>query len=411
MSATGESYRRVPPARGRYITELTKNMSKHFGERHIAFDCRFFLGDRPCVWHKRNGALCQCEHYDPIAERVLIIKLDAMGDVLRTTALLGPLREVHPRAAITWITRKESVPLLQGNPHVTEIVELGPEALAQLAVRDFDRVINLDASKVSAALAAAARSARKDGYVLGPDGIVSATNAPARAWLEAGVFDDIKRQGTTTYQDRMAAILGLEGRTHRYVLELRDDERRRAAEHLAAVGFDPARPAIGLNTGAGGRWPLKQWREEGYADLIRRLGQQHDVQFVLLGGPDEAERNDRIKAACGVPLVDPGSRNPLRHFASLVGQCDVVVTGDTLAMHIALALRRRAVILFGPTSAPEIETYGLGEKVVPSMSCLSCYKNACDFVPNCMDLISVDMVADAVTRQLATARLPVGGPA
>ena len=71
-------------------------------------------------------------------------------------------------------------------------------------------------------------------------------------------------------------------------------------------------------------------------------------------------------------------------------------------MHIALALGRRTVVLFGPTSAPEIEMYGLGEKVFPDMTCLSCYKMTCDFVPNCMDLISTDMVASAVRRQLAT---------
>jgi heptosyltransferase-2 len=70
-------------------------------------------------------------------------------------------------------------------------------------------------------------------------------------------------------------------------------------------------------------------------------------------------------------------------------------------MHLALALKRRTVVIFGPTSAPEIELYGLGEKVIPDMTCLSCYKNACDFVPNCMDLVSTDMVASAVTRQLA----------
>jgi ADP-heptose:LPS heptosyltransferase len=70
-------------------------------------------------------------------------------------------------------------------------------------------------------------------------------------------------------------------------------------------------------------------------------------------------------------------------------------------MHIALALEVRSVVLFGPTSAPEIELYGLGEKVLPDMTCLGCYKNTCDFVPNCMELISVDMVADALRRQLS----------
>jgi len=67
------------------------------------------------------------------------------------------------------------------------------------------------------------------------------------------------------------------------------------------------------------------------------------------------------------------------------------------------------VVLFGPTSAPEIDLYDTGEKFIPGMTCLSCYKTSCDFVPNCMDLISTDMVDAALTRQLAIvrARTPV----
>jgi heptosyltransferase-2 len=375
--------------------------------REIAFDCRFFLGDRPCVWHKRTGVLCTCDQYQQVEERLLIIKLDAMGDVLRSTALLPPLAEVHPRAAITWITRKESVPLLRGNPYLAEVLELGPEALAHLQTRTFDRVINLDASKTSAALASASRSSRKDGFVLDERGYVQPTNDAARRWLEAGIFDDIKRLGDATYQDRMAEILGLAGREHRYVFELGGDEISQARTHLDSMGVDFGRPIVGLNTGAGGRWPLKQWREDGYLDLVARVARNHDVQFLLLGGPGETERNHRLKAAAAVPLLDPGCNNTVRHFGALVGQCDVVVTGDTLAMHLALALRKRTVVLFGPTSAAEIDLYGLGEKVVPDMPCLSCYKTSCDFVPNCMDLISTDMVEGAVARQLALARTPV----
>ena len=87
--------------------------------REIAWDCRFFVGDRPCAWHKLEGQLCTCRRYERVEERILIVKLDAMGDVLRSTALLPPLAEVHPHAAVTWITKKESVPLLQRNPYVT----------------------------------------------------------------------------------------------------------------------------------------------------------------------------------------------------------------------------------------------------------------------------------------------------
>jgi len=116
-----------------------------------------------------------------------------------------------------------------------------------------------------------------------------------------------------------------------------------------------------------------------------------------------------LKAGSVVPLLDPGCDNTVRHFAALLSYCDVVVSGDTLAMHLALALGRRTVVLFGPTSAPEIELYGQGEKVVPDMGCLSCYKNSCDFVPNCMDLISTEMVHAAVVRQLA--QIPAEAPA
>jgi len=371
------------------------------GIREIAFDCKYFRGDRPCVWHKKTGVLCTCDHYVPVREQVLIIKLDAMGDVLRSTALLPPLAEVHPHAAITWLTRRESVPLLEGNPYVSEVLELGAEAAVHLQARRFDRVINLDASKISAALATAAQAPRKDGFVLDDRGVVHPTNDAARRWLEAGLFDDIKRQGTATYQDRMAEILDLSGRAHRYVFELAPAEVDRARLHLQRLGLDLEKPILGLNTGAGGRWPLKQWREDGYLDCIARLGRHLDVQFLLLGGPSERERNDRLKAGSSVHLWDAGCDNTVRHFAALLGHCGVVVTGDTLAMHLSLALGRRTVVLFGPTSAAEIELYGLGEKVVPDMECLSCYKTSCDFVPNCMDLISVDMVERAVSRQLS----------
>jgi ADP-heptose:LPS heptosyltransferase len=374
--------------------------------REIAFDCRFFLGDRPCVWHKSEGAVCTCDHYVKRSERLLIIKLDAMGDVLRTTALLPAIAEAHPGAAISWITRPESVPLLQNNPYLTDIIPYGVDALVHLGSRLFDRVINLDAGATSAGLAAIAQSPRKDGFVL-EEGSVKATNPAARAWLEMGLFDDLKRSGTRTYQDTMASILGLEGRNHHYVLELTEPERARARAHMRSLGIDPDLPLVGLNTGAGGRWELKQWRENGFIDLIETMSRTGNVQFILLGGPGERERNARLRAAARATVFDAGCDNAVRHFAALTACCDVVVSGDTLAMHLALATRTRAVVLFGPTSAQEIELYGLGEKVVPDLRCLGCYKSACDFVPNCMDAISVEMVSAALARQLEIARVGV----
>lgn len=373
--------------------------------REIAFDCRFFIGDRPCVWHKVKGVLCTCDYYQRIEGRLLIIKLDAMGDVLRTTLLLPALAEAHPRAAITWITRRESHPLLELNPYVSEILNYGEDALVQLQARNFDRLINLDAGKTSAALASMAISKQKDGFILDRRGCVQPTNAAAQRWLEMGVFDDLKRQGTKTYQQHMLEIIGLPAAPHRYVFELTEEERARGRGHLEALGVDLSQLVIGLNTGAGSRWQLKQWREEGYIELVERLASRHSAQFVLLGGPEEHARHQRLVSGSRIPLIDSGCNNSVRHFAAIVAACTLVVAGDTLAMHLSLALGRRAVVLFGPTSSSEIEMYGLGEKVVPKIDCLACYKPTCDFVPNCMDLITTGMVEAAVERQLSAARV------
>ena len=88
------------------------------------------------------------------------------------------------------------MPLLQRNPFIAELLEFGPKRLGTYRRGRFDRVINLDASKISAALATAARSPRKDGFVLDEAGYVQPTNDAARRWLEAGLFDDSNAQGT-----------------------------------------------------------------------------------------------------------------------------------------------------------------------------------------------------------------------
>lgn len=375
------------------------------GVREIAFDCRFFLGDRPCRWHKTEGVVCTCEHYQRVEERILIVKLDAMGDVLRTTALLPALARAYPRAAITWVTRKESHPLLECNPFVTEIVDYGEDALLQLQVRTFDQVINLDAGKPSASLASAANAKKKDGFVLSPEGSVRPTNAAALRWLEMGLFDDLKRQNNRTYQDLMLDIVGLPLSPHQYVFELTENEREHGRAQLQQLGVDLSQPVIGLNTGASGRWSLKQWHEDSYLELIERLAKRHSPQFVLLGGPEERGRHQRLLSRSKIPLIDSGCDNPVRRFAAVIAACSLVIAGDTLAMHLSLALGRPTIALFGPTSAAEIEMYGLGEKILPRMECLACYKSNCNFVPNCMDLITVDMVAAAVDKRWPTTSL------
>jgi heptosyltransferase-2 len=87
-------------------------------------------------------------------------------------------------------------------------------------------------------------------------------------------------------------------------------------------------------------------------------------------------------------------------FAAIVGRLDAMVTGDTLAMHIAVALGVPTVALFGPSAPQEIALYGGGERVVTPLDCAPCYRRECDVTPSCMDAIDVETVFGALTRTL-----------
>src|SRR5436309_15532017 len=91
--------------------------------RIVHTDCLLYRGSMPCEPHKATGQLCEdCPQYSPLAQRILIVKLSAMGDVLRTTALLPDIVARHDRPHVTWLTRAESVELLAGNPLVQRVV-------------------------------------------------------------------------------------------------------------------------------------------------------------------------------------------------------------------------------------------------------------------------------------------------
>lgn len=373
------------------------------GRTTISYDCRYYLGDRPCIWHKKEGVVCQCEHYSAPTKKIALIKLDAMGDVLRTTCLLPGLKAASPESWITWITRAESMPLIKNNPYVDEGIPYGPESLLTLSTRKFDQVINLDAGKISSALATLSKADEKTGFLMHERGYVYATNEAAEEWLGMGVFDNLKKANRRTYQDVMCSILAIPATGMRYVLRLTPEEEQAGDRHLEDLGVDLGKKIIGIHTGGGGRWTQKQWLEEKFIELIERMNREfgQEVVILLLGGPQEREQNRRILSKVNGSVVDAGCDNTARQVGALISCCSVVLSGDSLAMHLALAMGRRVVVLFGPTSHAEIELFGLGEKVFADLDCLVCYKQVCDCKPNCMELITIDMVKQAILRQLS----------
>ncbi len=365
----------------------------------IRFDCRHFLGHKPCRYRRP----CEgCAHYSPFGRRILIIKLAAMGDVLRTTPLLRGLRRQDPQCHITWLTEPNVIPILEGIGEIDRLLPYTPETALQLEIEAFDELYCFDKEPKATALAMKIRAERKVGFGISTFGNVAPLNVESAYMHQLGIDDALKfRVNVKTYPEMIFECAGLPyPEPQEYILPDLSAEIEEAKADLLFCGVQPDSLKIGLNTGAGDIFATKKWTEEGYAQLADRLAEELGATILLLGGPAEVERNLRISESVQYPVINTGNSNPIRNFSGIVGNCSLVITGDTLAMHIAIGLGIPVLVLLGPTCHQEIELYGRGSKLVSYFDCSPCYLSTCPKQVTCMDGISVDEVFKSVVALL-----------
>jgi len=205
--------------------------------------------------------------------------------------------------------------------------------------------------------------------------------------------DELKKENKKTYQQIISEIVGV--KESEPILTLEEREIGFAKDFAERKSINENDLVIGLNTSAGKRWQLKKWDIKKTAELANKLIEELNAKVILFGGPEERERNDKIKKLAN-GIIGAGCDNSLLEFASLINLCSILVTSDSLAMHIGIALKKKVIALFGPTSSSEIELFGRGKKIISNLECVCCYKKTCDKKPNCMDMIIAEQVFNAV---------------
>ena len=137
----------------------------------IKTDCKYYLAYKPCKFHKEDGRICEnCTDYNPIGIRILIVKLDALGDVLRTTSILPAIKKKYPVSEITWVTKKNAFLLLEGNPYIDRKLAIEDNFSQYLLTESFDIGICLDADPQSASILTLANSKEQFGFMSNKDG-------------------------------------------------------------------------------------------------------------------------------------------------------------------------------------------------------------------------------------------------
>ena len=293
---------------------------------------------------------------------VLIIKLGALGDVVRTTPLLRVLQ-----ANITWVTSVRAVPLLSGNPYIDRLLSI-EDGQDLLKGDKYDLVINLEDDQAAAKLASDFGKATIVGAYMGEHGITYTESASA--WFDMSLIsrfgkakaDDLKVRNRKTYQELVFAMIGRPFRGEEYVLN-------------TPLTKLPESNLVGLEARAGEVWPMKRWNK--YEELAERLERAGFKTKVF-------EQRERV-----LDYVDD------------INECEYIVCGDTLAMHLGMALRKKVTAIFTCTTAHEIYGYGRMIPVVSPLYRRYFYRR--DYVPEVADAISMDTVFSVVRQMAETA--------
>src|SRR6266545_3003647 len=332
-------------------------------------------------------------------DRILVVKLRYVGDVLLATPVLSRLREGFPKAHLTMLVNPGTEDVIRGHPALDDVLVVERRNLAwqrcfirALRARRFDLVVDLTDSDRSAILSRLTGAPIRLGY-----------NSEDR-WRGALYTQIVKADRFAMHQVRyhLAATeaLGLSGPPPDPVLTISAKASSSVDHLLQSVGVESARPLVCLHPGA--RWWFKAWPAERYAALAELIQTQTPVQALFLGGDQERSLESRIADGMKTPFHSIIGKTSLRALAAVLERAALMVSNDNGPMHMAAALRVPVVGLFGPSDPAVWGPWGDGHRTFyKGLDCRGCFHPDCfRGEQNCMRLITLEEVWSAVKQAL-----------
>ena len=370
-------------------------------------ECKHFTGYKPCF--ANTQCYEECVDFDPIGTKILIVNLDAMGNVLVTTSLLPAIKRKYPQSHITWITLRNAYLLLQNNPYLDRGFVWEPESWLIVQQMQFDVVMNVDKSQRSCAFTMGINAKEKLGFGLNGNGAIVPLNKEAEENYILGLNDHLKfRVNQKSVAQLLCEQLILDYRRDEYTLVLSPEEQLFCAgyktdEGLAQDASGDRDLIVGFNTGCSELYPNKKMTIDQHVILIHRLSRIPGIRLVLVGGPEDTQRNAEIARIVGNIVLNTPTTEGLRRGICYENICDIIISGDSFGMHVAIALKKYVIAWFGVSCWTEIDLFDRGVKLIPrGLECSPCWKHACPYDLECIQMIDLDAIVRHVENYKTT---------
>ncbi|GIU68968.1 MAG: lipopolysaccharide heptosyltransferase I [Candidatus Woesearchaeota archaeon] len=334
---------------------------------------------------------------------IIIVKTGALGDVLRTTVILEGLIEKFVSPRIYWLTSRNARALLDNNPFIEKLF-FKEDPTPEYLKHTYDLVISLEEDKEILMILSKVKRKKLFGLYLSDDGRI--TYIPRSSmWQDMElnsrfgkeIADCLKRSNLFSYPEILYKSLELEWKNQRYRLFLTKKDLIYSKALKDVISYN--KPVIGVVVGSGGRWPMKVLPVDRQIELIKGLHKKYGytISILLLTGTNSLElvNTENIKNAC--PYVYTHDVQDIEEFIGIVHLCDIVITPDTLSMHISIALSKYTIAYFTVTSAAEIEIY-TGAKILANHPDYCNYTNEMKARPNVTDAVDIDHILSVIEK-------------
>ncbi len=358
-------------------------------------------------------------------KKILIINPFGIGDVLFTTPVIKALKVKYPDSFIGYWSNLRVEPLLKKDPLINRVFALSRGDLKKkyqesffagvacffkfirvIKNERFDLCLDFSLDHRYSLLAKIAGIRQRIGFNYKGRG---------RFLTQALMLESYTGRHVVEYYSGLLEFLDIPVEDKNLALTVLPADESKAKKILALAGLKEGDCLVSIFPGAGGSWGkdagIKHWPQAKFAQTADQLIDRRGVKIILLGDETEQKISETVRHLMRNPAVDLTGKTSLEILPAIIKKCDLVITNDGGPMHMAVALGKKTVSVFGPVSEIVYGPYppGVSHRVLKSdLECRPCYKNfrlrACDRNKECLKQVSVEEALDAAVELLGQRR-------
>jgi lipopolysaccharide heptosyltransferase I len=347
--------------------------------------------------------------------KILILRLSAVGDVIRTLPAVKAIKTNFPAASITWIVEEPSKALIESQPEIDEVILFPRQRWSEgikslkgwwrtigeirkfirsLRNKKFDLVLDFHGILKSGLLSFLSGSPQRIGY--------DRRSSKEGNFLFLNKKVKLPKERISRFEKNFYLLkgMGLEVQPEGYPLFIPADDRQRVKSFFDQL-FPPLKnPSIAIHPGTSPKTLYKRWLPDPYAQLADRLVRELKATVLFTWGPGELDWVKRIQKKMRESSVLAPHTISLTQLGEVYRHCDLYIGGDTGPMHIASLMGIPVVVIYGPTDPVLNEPLGPHRKVIKNVGCNPCRDRSCKKL-KCLKEITVDDVFKATRDVLS----------